>query len=133
MIRTTRSEELLTRVDLFAGLGRIELAKLAAYLESVEVAQGQEVVRQGEPGDSLYIVTGACWACSWLRPTAAAPCAWLRWRAATCSASGALHGRDTLGDHRRRSAVGRDPTAASVPSSCARFASGSRARSGATG
>jgi CRP-like cAMP-binding protein/di/tricarboxylate transporter len=57
MTDTARPEELLTRVGLFAALGRVELAKLAAYLEPVDVAPGHEVFRQGEAGDSLYIVT----------------------------------------------------------------------------
>ena len=57
MTDTARPEELLTRVGLFATLGRVELAKLAAYLEPVEVPAGGEVFRQGETGDSLYIVT----------------------------------------------------------------------------
>jgi CRP-like cAMP-binding protein/di/tricarboxylate transporter len=54
---TARPEDLLTRVGLFSTLGRVELAKLAAYLEPVEVQTGREVFRQGEAGDSLYIVT----------------------------------------------------------------------------
>jgi CRP/FNR family transcriptional regulator len=49
-------EALLTRVELFAGLDRLDLAKLAAYLEPVEVDDGGEVFHQGEPGDSLYVV-----------------------------------------------------------------------------
>ena len=57
MTNTAGPEELLTRVGLFAALGRVELAKLAAYLEPVDVAAGHEVFRQGEAGDSLYIVT----------------------------------------------------------------------------
>ncbi len=58
MIEPARPEELLTRVGLFAALGRVELAKLAAYLEPVELPAGREVFHQGEAGDSLYIVTG---------------------------------------------------------------------------
>ncbi len=58
MTDTARPEELLTRVGLFAALGRVALAKLAAFLETVEVPPGGEVFRQGEAGDSLYIVTG---------------------------------------------------------------------------
>ena len=58
MTEPARPEELLTRVGLFAALGRVELAKLAAYLEPVELPAGREVFHQGEAGDSLYIVTG---------------------------------------------------------------------------
>ena len=56
MTETARPEELLTRVGLFAALGRVELAKLAAYLDPVELDAGGEVFRQGETGDSLYVV-----------------------------------------------------------------------------
>ena len=58
MTETVRPEEVLTRVGLFAGLGRVELAKLAAYLEPVAIEAGHEAFRQGDPGDSLYIVAG---------------------------------------------------------------------------
>ena len=54
----TGAEELLTRVPLFEGLGRVELARLAAQLDLVEVDDGRVVVRQGEPGDTLYVVAG---------------------------------------------------------------------------
>jgi CRP-like cAMP-binding protein/di/tricarboxylate transporter len=56
MTETARPEDLLTRVGLFAALGRVELAKLAAYLDPVELTTGGEVFRQGETGDSLYVV-----------------------------------------------------------------------------
>ena len=56
MTEAARPEELLTRVGLFAALGRVELAKLAAHLEPVELPAGHEVFRQGDTGDSLYIV-----------------------------------------------------------------------------
>src|SRR6185436_6803057 len=56
MTETARPEELLTRVGLFAALGRVELAKLAAYLDPVELAAGADVFRQGDTGDSLYVV-----------------------------------------------------------------------------
>jgi di/tricarboxylate transporter len=47
---------LLARVDLFAGLARVTLAKLAAHLVPVRLASGDEVFRQGEPGDAFYLV-----------------------------------------------------------------------------
>ena len=56
MTETARPEDLLTRVGLFAALGRVELAKLAAYLDPVEITTGGEVFRQGDSGDSLYVV-----------------------------------------------------------------------------
>jgi len=56
MTETARPEDLLTRVGLFAALGRVELAKLAAYLDSVDLTADAEVFRQGDSGDSLYVV-----------------------------------------------------------------------------
>lgn len=49
--------ELLARVDLFAGLSRLTLAKLAAHLVPVRLAGGDVLFGQGDPGDSFYIVT----------------------------------------------------------------------------
>jgi CRP-like cAMP-binding protein/di/tricarboxylate transporter len=49
-------EDVLTRIPLFAGLDRVARAQLAAHLDPVAVAQGDAVCRQGEPGDSLYVV-----------------------------------------------------------------------------
>ncbi len=48
--------ELLARVDLFAGLSRLTLAKLAAHLVPVKLPGGEELFRQGEPGDAFYLV-----------------------------------------------------------------------------
>ena len=48
----------LTRVELLAGLPGEELTRLAQRLEREEVAPGQTVVREGEPGDRFYIVLG---------------------------------------------------------------------------
>lgn len=49
--------ELLARVDLFAQLDDITLAKLAACVEPVAMKDGFAVCRQGDPADCLYIVT----------------------------------------------------------------------------
>ena len=46
----------LTRVGLLSGLPGEHLSKLAARLEREDVAPGQTVVREGEPGDRFYIV-----------------------------------------------------------------------------
>jgi ATP-binding cassette, subfamily B, bacterial len=46
----------LTRVGLLAGLPGEHLSKLAARLEREEVAPGQTVVREGDPGERFYIV-----------------------------------------------------------------------------
>jgi len=48
--------DLLRRVDLFAGLDRVHLARLAAHLDVVAVEPGAVVCRQGEPGDALYVI-----------------------------------------------------------------------------
>ena len=48
--------ELLASVELFAGLDRVTLAKLAAHLEPTPVADGAVVVRQGDAADAFYLV-----------------------------------------------------------------------------
>lgn len=48
--------DLLRRLDLFAGLDRVTLAKLAAYLEPSSCAAGTIIFRQGDPGESFYLV-----------------------------------------------------------------------------
>lgn len=47
---------LLRRVDLLAGLDRVALARLAAFLEPVHVRNGERVCAQDEPGDSMFLV-----------------------------------------------------------------------------
>ena len=46
----------LTRVGLLSGLPGEQLSQLATRLEREEIAPGETVVRQGEPGDRFYIV-----------------------------------------------------------------------------
>jgi anion transporter len=48
--------DLLAKIKLFAGIERVTLAKLAAHLESLSVARGAELFRQGDPGDAVYLV-----------------------------------------------------------------------------
>lgn len=48
----------LTRVELLSGLPGEELTRLAQRLEREEVAPGQTVVREGDPGERFYIVLG---------------------------------------------------------------------------
>jgi len=48
--------DVLASVDLFAGLDRVTLAKLAAHLEPVSVDPGAAVFRQGDPGDAFYLI-----------------------------------------------------------------------------
>jgi anion transporter len=47
---------LLGRLDLFAGLERVTLAKLAAHLEPQSYKARDIIFRQGDPGDSFYVV-----------------------------------------------------------------------------
>ena len=46
----------LTRVSLLSGLPGEQLATLASRLEREEVAPGETVVREGEPGERFYVV-----------------------------------------------------------------------------
>ena len=55
--RRRRAAELLAKAELFAGLDRVTLAKLAANLDPVVFRKGQAACKQGEPGDSLYLVS----------------------------------------------------------------------------
>ncbi|HEY6023173.1 MAG TPA: SLC13 family permease [Pseudolabrys sp.] len=48
---------LLREVELFAGLDRVTLAKLAAHLEPQFYAAPSIIFRQGDAGDALYVVT----------------------------------------------------------------------------
>lgn len=47
---------LLREVDLFAGLERVTLARLAAHLEPQSYAASSIIFRQGDAGDALYVV-----------------------------------------------------------------------------
>lgn len=57
MRRRRRAAELLARAELFSGLDRLTLAKLAANLDTVSFRKGEAACNQGEPGDSLYLVS----------------------------------------------------------------------------
>src|SRR5690348_7962772 len=48
--------ELLTRIDLFARLDRVALARLAACAEAVPVVPGQDLCRVGDAADALYVI-----------------------------------------------------------------------------
>src|SRR5438132_13097231 len=52
-----RSAELLAKADLFSGVDRVTLAKLAANLDPVSFVKGEAACKQGEVGDSLYLVS----------------------------------------------------------------------------
>src|SRR5579864_6741847 len=47
---------LLRRVELFTGLDRVTLAKLAAHLQPQSFQPGAVIVRQGDIGDAFYLV-----------------------------------------------------------------------------
>jgi small-conductance mechanosensitive channel len=53
-----QAERLLAveRVDLFAPLEPAERAELAGAMKQVAFARGESIIRQGQPGDTLYIV-----------------------------------------------------------------------------
>ncbi|MDQ3491957.1 MAG: cyclic nucleotide-binding domain-containing protein, partial [Chloroflexota bacterium] len=48
---------LLEKVELFSGLSRIVLARIAASLDPVDFADHEAACAQGDPGDSMYIVS----------------------------------------------------------------------------
>jgi Sodium:sulfate symporter transmembrane region len=51
--------ELLSEVELFRGLDRITLAKLAAHLEPLALTAGEILLRQGDRPDGLYLALEA--------------------------------------------------------------------------
>jgi len=48
--------EFLKGVPLFEGMPAAELRDMAAALEHVSFADGQEIVTQGEPGDAMFLL-----------------------------------------------------------------------------
>jgi CRP-like cAMP-binding protein/di/tricarboxylate transporter len=46
----------ITRTAIFASLAREDLARVAGKVDQVAVAAGTAILRQGDPGDALYIV-----------------------------------------------------------------------------
>lgn len=46
----------LRRIKLFAGMDDLQILSFAKYLENVPVRQFATVVREGEPGDSMYLI-----------------------------------------------------------------------------
>ena len=52
-----RDVETLRKIPLFAGLPTARLKLIAYTAEVVEFEAGEEIVRQGDPADAVYIVT----------------------------------------------------------------------------
>ncbi len=48
--------ELLRRAPLFEGFAEHELAEIAARAEEIEVPAGAVLVREGDPGDELFVI-----------------------------------------------------------------------------
>jgi CRP-like cAMP-binding protein len=53
-----RVTDLLRTMDIFETLASEELETIAQLLRERRLAEGEELCRQGEPGDALFIVTG---------------------------------------------------------------------------
>jgi small-conductance mechanosensitive channel len=49
-------ERLVSGIDLFAPLSEPDRVMIAARMRSIEFADGERIVREGEPGHSMYIV-----------------------------------------------------------------------------
>lgn len=56
MITTVEKVLFLQGVPLFAGLPGEELAQIALIAEEVRAEAGEEILREGEPGDALFLV-----------------------------------------------------------------------------
>ena len=48
--------DLLASVPLFTGLGRGELEQLAQLVDEIDVPGGHVLMRQGQPGDEMFVV-----------------------------------------------------------------------------
>jgi CRP-like cAMP-binding protein len=48
--------ETVMRVPFFTGLSREDLARILGKLQEEKFLSGQIIVKQGEPGDALYVV-----------------------------------------------------------------------------
>lgn len=46
----------LRRIKIFAGLSDEQLGRFVHYMEGMQVRQFTEIVRQGEPGDAMYLI-----------------------------------------------------------------------------
>jgi CRP-like cAMP-binding protein/di/tricarboxylate transporter len=46
----------ITRTAIFANLGREDLARVAGKIEEIPVPAGTVIIRQGDPGDALYVI-----------------------------------------------------------------------------
>lgn len=54
--RKKERDTLLSRVELFESLAADELARLAASLTERQCKAGEEIVKQGDPGSSLFVI-----------------------------------------------------------------------------
>lgn len=54
--RISEREQLLTAVDLFAPLSAAERATIAARMKGADYADGEAIVRQDDPGQSMFVV-----------------------------------------------------------------------------
>ena len=56
MSRNKDLAERLSRVPLFSRCDQRDLRIVARHAETLEIGTGQDVVRQGEPGDALFVI-----------------------------------------------------------------------------
>ena len=56
MIQTASVTQILRKVPVWSGLSDSSLEQLAGEMNIVEVAAGETVFREGDPGDSMYVI-----------------------------------------------------------------------------
>ena len=100
MTETARPEDLLTRVGLFAALGRVELAKLAAYLDSVDLPPAPRCSVRATAATASTSWPRARWAFSWRRPTGGPAAGGHAHAGRSFRRDGPVHRRAALGDDR---------------------------------
>lgn len=55
-LRTNAKVELIKRVPLFSGLGRKELDEIASIADEIDLTQGKELTREGQPGREFMVI-----------------------------------------------------------------------------
>jgi CRP-like cAMP-binding protein len=95
-----KSSELLARVELFEGLSETEIEALASVCQEQTYSQGDEITRQGKPGDELFIVMEGFVEVNRSSPDGEKPP-----RTMVRLGTGQIFGEMALVDHGRRSAT----------------------------
>jgi CRP-like cAMP-binding protein len=56
IVRRDEKVRLISRIPLFAACSQSELARVATITVQVELPEGEELTREGEPGDAFFVL-----------------------------------------------------------------------------